>query len=318
MAMVMAEAGCDVHMWGRRPEICEAISIKQHNPEYLPEISLPSSITASTDAAQVLHDADIVTLAVPAQALRDNLTQWVDSISAEATLLSLSKGIEHVTLYRMSEMISEVAGVETERIAVLSGPNLAREIAEHQPTATVIACPDLRRAEAAAKACATSFFRPYTATDVVGVELGGAVKNVIALAVGIAEGLGLGHNTQASLITRGLAETGRLAAAFGADPATLAGLAGLGDLVATCSSTLSRNRTVGVRLGQGESLDDIIASTRQVAEGVKSCPAVLDLARKHNVDMPITAQVQLLLSGEADLQSVIESLLARPRKHEQH
>jgi glycerol-3-phosphate dehydrogenase (NAD(P)+) len=216
----------------------------------------------------------------------------------------------------MSQVVTEVAAVGPERVAVVSGPNLAREIAVRQPTATVVASRGEDAAELVAQACSAPYFRPYTNSDVVGVELGGAVKNVIALAVGIAEGMGLGDNTKATIITRGLAETARLGVALGADPATLAGLAGLGDLVATCASPLSRNRTLGVALGQGLTLDQALAAARHTAEGVKSCRPILELARAHGVEMPITEQVVELVHGRATVHEMGARLLGRPRKPE--
>jgi glycerol-3-phosphate dehydrogenase (NAD(P)+) len=226
------------------------------------------------------------------------------------------KGVEATSHLRMSEVIAETAGVGPERVAVVSGPNLAREIAVRQPTATVVACADHDAAELVAQACSAPYFRPYTNTDVVGVELGGAVKNVIALAVGIAEGMGLGDNTKATIITRGLAETARLGVALGADPATLAGLAGLGDLVATCASPLSRNRTLGVALGQGLTLDEALAAARHTAEAVTSCRPILELARAHDVEMPITEQVVEVVHGGASVHEMGGRLLGRPRKPE--
>jgi glycerol-3-phosphate dehydrogenase (NAD(P)+) len=226
------------------------------------------------------------------------------------------KGIELGTTKRMSEVISEVSGAGPDRVAVLSGPNLAREIAEEQPAATVIACTDSGRAALLQGACHTRYFRPYTNPDIVGCELGGAVKNVIALACGIAEGLGFGDNTRASLITRGLAETARLGLALGAELTTFAGLAGLGDLVATCSSPLSRNRTFGEKLGQGMSVQEVQESTRQTAEGVKSCRSVLDLARAHGIDVPITEAVaRVCHEGEAPGRMVRE-IMSREAKSE--
>ena len=226
------------------------------------------------------------------------------------------KGVELGTHLRMSEVVAEVAQVPAERVAVVSGPNLAREIAVRQPTATVVACEDAAAAELVADACSAPYFRPYTNTDVVGVELGGAVKNVIALAVGIAEGMGLGDNTKATIITRGLAETARLGVALGADPVTLAGLAGLGDLVATCASPLSRNRTLGVALGRGMDLEQATAAAKHTAEAVKSCRPILELARAHDVDMPITEQVVEVVHGGADVRDMASRLLGRPRKPE--
>ncbi|EKA60870.1 glycerol-3-phosphate dehydrogenase [Janibacter hoylei PVAS-1] len=226
------------------------------------------------------------------------------------------KGIELGTTKRMSQVIHEVAGIPAERIAVVSGPNLAREIVQQQPAATVVACPDVDAATSVAAACSTSFFRPYTSTDVVGVELGGAVKNVIALAVGMAAGLGFGDNTKASIITRGLAETTRLAMALGADPRTMAGLAGVGDLIATCMSPLSRNHSFGVKLGEGLSVAEVTEQTRQTAEGVKSCASILDLARAHGVEVPITEQVTRVVHEGVSPRDMEGVLLSRARKHE--
>jgi glycerol-3-phosphate dehydrogenase (NAD(P)+) len=264
----------------------------------------------------VLDGVEVVVLAVPSQTLRGNLAAWRPALPAGAILVSLMKGVEASTHLRMSEVVAEVAGVGPEQVAVVSGPNLAREIAVRQPTATVVACADDDAAELVAQACSAPYFRPYTNTDVVGVELGGAVKNVIALAVGVAEGMGLGDNTKATIITRGLAETARLGVALGADPATLAGLAGLGDLVATCASPLSRNRTLGVALGQGHTLDEALAAARHTAEAVKSCRPILELARAHGVEMPITEQVVEVVHGGAPVHEMGGRLLGRPRKPE--
>jgi glycerol-3-phosphate dehydrogenase (NAD(P)+) len=315
-AKVLADAGCQVTLHARRPELAAAIAESRENPDYLPGITLPSAVTATTDAEEALDGATIVVLAVPSQSLRENLEGWKPFLPEDATLLSLMKGIELGSTKRMSEVIAEVTGAGTDRIAVLSGPNLAREIAEEQPAATVIACPDTDRAEALQAACHTPYFRPYTNPDMVGCELGGAVKNVIALACGIAEGLGFGDNTRASLITRGLAETARLGMELGAELTTFAGLAGLGDLVATCSSPLSRNRTFGEKLGQGMSVEEVQKSTRQTAEGVKSCRSVLELARAHDVYVPITeAVVRVCHEGEAPGRMVKE-IMSREAKPE--
>jgi glycerol-3-phosphate dehydrogenase (NAD(P)+) len=213
-------------------------------------------------------------------------------------------------------VIAEAGGVATERIAVVSGPNLAHEIAAHQPAATVVASIAEATAELVADACATAYFRPYTNTDVIGTELGGAVKNVVALAVGMAEGMGMGDNTKATIITRGLAETARLGVALGADPATFAGLAGVGDLIATCMSPLSRNHTFGVNLGRGMSLQEVVAVTRQTAEGVKSCEAILELARRHSIDVPIVENVAAVVHDGVSPSKVAENLMSRARKAE--
>ena len=324
-AMVLADTGCEVTLWGRRPELAEAVNTTHINPDYLPGIVLPETIRATTDPAEAAEGAEFVVLAVPAQTLRDNLTKWAPLLPSDAVLVSLMKGIELGTAKRMSEVIEEVVakspggGTPEEvrgRVAVLSGPNLAKEVASRQPAASVVACRDESVARRLQAACHTAYFRPYTNTDVIGCELGGAVKNVIALAVGIADGMGLGDNAKASLITRGLAETTRLGEALGADAHTFAGLAGLGDLVATCSSPLSRNHTFGTNLGRGMTLQETIAVTRQTAEGVKSCQSVLALAERHGVDMPITETVvDIVHKGKPPLVSLKE-LMSRSAKPE--
>ncbi|KHL12032.1 glycerol-3-phosphate dehydrogenase (NAD(P)+) [Mumia flava] len=317
-SLVLADAGNDVHLWGRRAEVCEAINETQENPEYLPGIELPAAVKASDDPALVLADAERVVLAVPSQQLRPNLEAWAHHLRDDAVLVSLMKGVELGTHLRMSEVIAELAGAGPERIAVVTGPNLAREIALREPAASVVACADEHVAQDLQRWCHTPMFRPYTNTDVVGCELGGTTKNVIALAVGVADGLGYGDNAKASVITRGLAETARLGMAMGADPMTLAGLAGMGDLVATCSSPLSRNRTFGEKLGRGMTVDEIVASTRQVAEGVKSSDSISELAHAHGVDMPIVEHVAALIRGESSPKEMVASLVARAPKPEIH
>jgi glycerol-3-phosphate dehydrogenase (NAD(P)+) len=315
-AKVLADAGTDVTLWARRPEVVAEITNERRNSEYFPHLILPGSIRATTDAAEAISGADIVVLSVPSQTLRGNLAQWAPFVRSDATLVSLMKGVELGTGKRMSEVISEAAGVEPERIASITGPNLAPEIAAEQIAATVVACVDEARATAIQAAIATRYFRPYRNDDMVGCELGGAVKNAIALAYGMASAMGFGDNTKATLITRGLAETARLGMRLGADPMTFAGLAGLGDLVATCSSPLSRNRTFGEKLGQGMSVAEVQESTKQIAEGVKSCRSVLDLARAHGVEVPITeAVVRVCHEGEAPAQMVKE-LMSRESKAE--
>jgi glycerol-3-phosphate dehydrogenase (NAD(P)+) len=315
-SLVLADAGADVVLWGRRAQLCEGISRRHENPDYLPGVRLPASLRATDDPARALADAEVVVLALPSQTLRDNLTRWVPLLPHDALLVSLMKGIELGTTKRMSEVVAEVAGVCPRRIAVVSGPNLAREIAERQPAASVVACVDEDAARRMQAICHTPYFRPYTNTDVVGVELGGSVKNVIALACGMAEGLGYGDNTRASIITRGLAEMTRLGLALGARSKTFSGLAGLGDLVATCTSPLSRNRTFGEKLGRGMSVAEVAAATRQVAEGVKSCQAILQLARAHGVDMPIVEHVVGVVRDEVPPGEMARSLMTRDIKAE--
>jgi glycerol-3-phosphate dehydrogenase (NAD(P)+) len=314
--MVLADAGCEVTMWGRRPELVAAIDDSHANPDYLPGIELPPAIRATTDPAEAARGAEFVFLAVPSQTLRGNLADWAPLLPPDAVLVSLMKGIELGTTKRMSEVIEEVAKVGRDRVAVLSGPNLAKPIAARQPAASVVACTDEAVAKRLQTACHTAYFRPYTNTDVIGCELGGAVKNVIGLAVGIADGMGLGDNTKGSLITRGLAETTRLGIALGADPLTFSGLAGLGDLVTTCSSPLSRNHTFGTNLGRGMTLQETIAATKQTAEGVKSCESVADLARRHGVDMPITETVVDIVHNGKQPAVAVKELMSRSAKSE--
>ena len=315
-SMVLADAGADVVLWGRRQEVVDAITSTHENPDYLPGIPLPETVAATSDAAEALRGAEVVVLAVPSQTLRANLSTWVPDLPPDCVLVSLMKGIELGTTRRMSEVIAEVTGAGPERIAVVSGPNLAKEIALRQPAASVVACADEGVAEKLQQVCHTAYFRPYTNTDVLGVEVGGAVKNVITLAVGMAKGMGMGDNSQASIITRGLAEITRLGLAQGADAATFAGLAGVGDLVATCMSPLSRNRTFGENLGKGMSLDEVVRATRQTAEGVKSCESIHQLGIDHGVDMPIVGAVVGVVRGEVTPRQMVKELMTRSLKSE--
>ena len=317
-ASVLANAGTDTVVHGRRAEIVDAINTQHENPVYLPGITLPPRLRATTDAADALAGAAFLVLSIPAQSLRGNLAQWAPLIEPRTTVVSLMKGIETHTGQRMSEVIADTAGIPADRVAVLSGPNLAREIAERQPAASVIACPNEATAKELQQACLTPYFRPYTNTDVVGCELGGAVKNVIALAVGLAAGMGLGDNARALLITRGLAETSRLGAKLGADPLTFSGLAGVGDLIATCTSPLSRNRTFGEHLGQGMTVAEATAATRQTAEGVKSAASILELAHRHGVEMPITEVVVAVINGTITVTEAAALLMTRSPKPERY
>ena len=317
-AAVLGDAGTSVRLWTRRQEVADQINRTRINGDYHPQLVLPEIVSATTDPAEAVEGVDIVVLAVPSQTLRENLSRWADLLPRDAAVVSLMKGVELGTTKRMSEVIAEVGKVEPERIAVLSGPNLSPEIAAKQPAASVVACIDHAVADRVAEACAAPYFRPYTDTDVIGTEVGGAVKNVIALAVGMAEGMGMGDNSKASILTRGLAETTRLGVALGADPATFSGLAGVGDLVATCMSPLSRNRTFGVNLGRGMSVEEVVAVTKQTAEGVKSCESILDLARHHGVDVPIIENVAAVVHDGRTPEEVVRSLMTRARKAEKH
>ena len=315
-AAIMADAGCTVRLWARRQEVADEINSTHLNSAYLADRVLPKTITATSSYADALDGAEIVVLAVPSQTLRANLADWRDLLPKDAPIVSLMKGIELGTGERMSQVIAEAGEVEQDRIVVVSGPNLAPEIAARQPAAAVVAAASARVRAKVAEASATAYFRPYLGTDVVGTEIAGATKNVIALAVGMASGMGMGDNTMASLLTRGLAETARLGTALGADPQTFLGLAGVGDLVATCASPLSRNRTFGYRLGSGMSLEEVIATTKQTAEGVKSCESILQLAHGVDVDVPIVENVAAVVHDGRAPQDVTDALMSRARKHE--
>jgi glycerol-3-phosphate dehydrogenase (NAD(P)+) len=317
-AQVLCDAGTPAVLFARNPELAKVISATRENPAYLPGITLTDALRATADPAEALDGADLVVLAVPAQSLRENLACWAPLLPPGALLVSLMKGIELGSCNRMSEVIAQVSGAPADRIAVVSGPNLAREIARREHAATVVACTDNAAAEQLQRACHAGYFRPYTNPDVTGCELGGTVKNVIALGVGMAIGMGLGDNTLALLITRGLAETARLGAALGADPHTFAGLAGMGDLVATCSSPLSRNRTFGENLGRGMAIEDVIAITRQTAEGVKSSQSVLELAKRHGVEMPITEVMVAVMHHGLEVSKVAALLTSRSAKPERY
>ncbi|MEN4396401.1 MULTISPECIES: NAD(P)H-dependent glycerol-3-phosphate dehydrogenase [Mycolicibacterium] len=317
LAKVLADAGNPVTMWARRPEVADEINTDHRNSRYLGDVVLPPSIRATADPAEALEGACTVLLGVPAQQLRANLEGWKHLIGDDVTLVSLAKGIELGTLMRMSQVIVQVTGADPSRVAVVTGPNLASEIADEQPAATVVACSDSGRAVALQRALATGYFRPYTNADVVGAEVGGACKNVIALACGMAVGVGLGENTVAAIITRGLAEVMRLGIALGATPATLAGLAGVGDLVATCTSRQSRNRTFGERLGKGGTMESaLIAGAGHVAEGVASCESVLALASSYGVEMPLTDAVYRVCHKGLSVHEAVAGLLGRTTKPE--
>jgi glycerol-3-phosphate dehydrogenase (NAD(P)+) len=317
LAKVLADAGNDVILWARRGAVADEINATHHNHDYLPDVPLPAVIQATADAAKALAGATTVLLAMPSQTLRANLGDWTGLIEPNATLVSLAKGIELGTLMRMSQVVVQVAGVDPGRVAVVSGPNLASEIADEQPAATVVACADSGRAVTLQRALSTGYFRPYTNADVIGVEIGGACKNVIALACGIAVGVGMGENTAAAIITRGLAEIMRLGIAVGAKATTLAGLAGVGDLVATCTSPRSRNRSFGTRLGQGGTMELALrAAGGHIAEGVTSCESVLALAGSYDVEMPLTDAVYRVCHKGLSVHAAIALLLGRSIKPE--
>lgn len=314
---VLADGGNEVTMWARREAVAAEISEGHANERYLPGITLPPAMRATHDATAALEDAEVVVLGVPAQSLAENLRSWRERLPAHADYVSLVKGVETSTLRRGSEIVAEEAGVSSGEVAVLSGPNLAKEIAEGQFAATVIACSDDARAERLQGVFATGYLRPYTNNDVVGCEIAGAAKNVIALVCGMAAGLGMGYNTAATLITRGLAEITRLGVALGAEQQTFSGLAGVGDLVATCSSSLSRNRRFGEQLGMGRTMEEAQEATNgQVAEGVKSCTSITALAERAGVEMPLTEAAHLVCHEGVPVSRLVQALMGRTKKSE--
>ena len=317
LAKLLADAGGEVTLWARRSGVADDINSSRLNPGYLPGVQLPAGIRATADPAEALNGATTVLLAVPAQTMRTNLEQWAGLITRGATLVSAAKGIELGTLMRMSQVIVDVTGVDPSQVGVISGPNLASEITAGQPAATVIACSDSGRAVAVQRMLNSGYFRPYTNADVIGTEIGGACKNVIALACGMAAGVGLGENTAAAIITRGLAEIMRLGIAVGAKGATLAGLAGVGDLVATCTSPRSRNRSFGESLGRGGTLESaLLERGDHVVEGVTSCESVLALASSYDVEMPLTDAVERVCHKGLSVDQAVVALLGRSTKPE--
>ena len=296
-AKVLADGGAQVALWARRSEIADEINSSHRNGDYLPGVNLPTGITASSDIATVLAGASQVYLSVPSQTLRENLSEWGKLIPADALVVSLMKGVEKNTGLRMSQVIAE-AGIEASRIVVVSGPNLAAEIAAEQPAASVAASESLDSAKQVASAASNSYFTTFTNTDVIGTEFGGILKNLIAVAIGIVNGVGYGQNTKASIMTRGVSEISRFAVAFGAKPKTMVGLAGLGDLIATSESPLSRNHKAGEMLGKGYSKREVLARLSQTAEGLASVSTILELARAKGISMPIVEQVELVIEGK--------------------
>lgn len=316
-AMMVHDSGEDVVLWARRDEVAAEINEQRTNAAYLPGVQLPA-FRATSDPQEALAAADVVVLAVPSMGLEPQLGEWGAHVSPDATIASLIKGVDVASRRFGSQVIHDAIGGDPDRIVVVSGPNLAKEVAQRLPAATVAASASMEHATRVQQASHVPYFRVYTNPDKIGVEVGGAVKNVVALAAGITAGMGFGDNTMATVITRGLAEMQRLGVALGGDTLTFSGLAGVGDLVATCTSPKSRNRTVGQRLGAGETLDDIIDSMNMVAEGVKSSQAILALAHEHEVEMPIAEGVVEIVHGGADPGDVITSLMSRSAKTEMY
>jgi glycerol-3-phosphate dehydrogenase (NAD(P)+) len=317
LAVALGRKGHAVTLWAYESEVVESINSRHENELFLPGIPLPAQITATQTLGEALQGAGIVLTVMPSHICRSLFERMVPLLDPRAVIVSATKGIDTDRLMRMSEVIRDVIGAHFEpRLCVMSGPSFAREVALGHPTAVVVASEDLPLAKAVQSECSSATLRLYTSADVVGVELGGALKNVIAIAAGVIEGLNLGHNATAALITRGLAEMTRLACTCGARRETLAGLAGMGDLALTCTGSLSRNRTVGIELGRGRKLPEIISSMRTVAEGVKTTRATLALAERHGVDVPITHQVFRILEGEVSPLEAIRALMERSLKDE--
>ncbi len=306
---ILADGGAQVTMWARRPELAHEIAEAKRNSKYLPGVNLPRSIEATHELSRALEGAAQIYLSVPSQTLRENLKALRPLLEdADAPIVSLMKGVERASGLRMSQVIEQELQCDPARIAVASGPNLALEIAREQPTAAVIASGSQETADTVARTARNRYFRSFVNTDVIGTEFGGVLKNLIAVAIGIVDGVGYGENTKASIITRGLVEMTDFAVANGARPETLQGLAGLGDLIATCQSPLSRNNTAGRLLGQGYSFQDVVKQMNQTAEGLASVAPILQLAREAEVDMPIVEQVKMVLDGSMDPRDIAPHL----------
>ena len=313
--MHLARAGHDACLWARDPALVADLGVRRANAVYLPDIRFPDGLRVTGDLAETLAGADFIVAAVPSHGTREILKRAAPHVRPGSTVVSATKGLEQDTLFRVSEIITQELGGDT-RVAVLSGPSFAAELARELPTAVSVASLDAAVVKQVQADFRANYLRLYGTSDVVGVEIGGALKNIIAIAAGVAEGLALGHSAMAGLITRGLAEITRLACAAGAQRDTLAGLSGLGDLVLTCTGSLSRNRHIGVELARGRSLQDVLASMKMVAEGVRTTDAAQKLGARHGVELPITAQVAELLGGRKDARTALYDLMLRPQRAE--
>jgi glycerol-3-phosphate dehydrogenase (NAD(P)+) len=314
-ATIPAEKGIDTVLWARREDLCDAISTRHENPDYLPGVELPASLVATHDLEKVVSTATCVVMAIPSHAFRESYRQVAPFVAPGVPVVSLTKGIEQDARRRMSEVLVE-EGLEPARVAVLTGPNLAKEVARRSPCATVVACSDEATCASLQGLFMAPYFRVYTNPDVVGCELAGAMKNVIAIAAGIADGMNFGDNAKAALLTRGLAELARLGSRLGGNPLTFAGLAGMGDLIATCTSPLSRNRHVGVELGHGRNLQDVIDEMNMVAEGVKTSRPLCEIAHEAGVEVPIAEHVVKVLYEHVAPEDMVLSLMLREAKPE--
>jgi glycerol-3-phosphate dehydrogenase (NAD(P)+) len=314
LAIHCARAGHDVRLWGRDASLMRAIAETRRNARYLPDAALDRAVLATASLKDALEGAPIAIAAVPSHGMRLVVGEASPFLARGAVLVSATKGLETGSLDRMSRVMAEAAPGHP--IAVLSGPSFAAEVARGLPTAVVVASTDPSATGRVQEGLKGPTFRLYASDDVAGVEFGGALKNVIAIAAGVVEGLGIGHNAMAALITRGLVEMSRLACAEGSRRETLAGLSGLGDLVLTCTGDLSRNRHVGIELGRGRRLADILAETRMVAEGVRTTGAALELGARHGVELPLAAQMAAVLDGRTSARSAVEALMLRPQRQE--
>ncbi len=319
LAMHLAAQGHRVKLWSRRPEQAAYIQEHRENPDYLKGVKLPETLSATADLEEALADAEMVVVVVPTEANRALLEQAVPLIPPDVPIVSATKGIEQGTLKLVSGIFEDVFPEDQHsRLTYLGGPSFAKEVAAGVPTAVSVAGTDEATRTRVQELFNTPRFRVYTTPDVLGVELGGALKNVIAIAAGVADGLGLGHNTRAALITRGLAELSRLAVKMGADPLTLAGLSGMGDLVLTCTGDLSRNRRVGMALGQGKTLQEVLDELGMVAEGVKTAKSAHELGKREGVDMPITDEIYAIIYEDKPAREAMVALMTRPLKDERH
>ena len=315
LAVVLHNNGHAVRVWGPFADYIAEIQHRHRNEKFLPGIKLPPDIRWTADKAEAVAGADVVILAVPSRFFRSVLESFAELIPSSVLVLSVTKGLDEKTGKRMTEVAQEML---KRPVAALSGPSLAAEVARGIPTAVTIACADRATAKELQDLLMNPSFRVYTSDDVIGVEIGGALKNVIAIAAGVCDGISFGDNTKAALITRGLAEIARLGCALGAHPATFAGLSGMGDLVVTCASRLSRNHTVGERLGRGESIDQILKTMEQVAEGVWTCATARTLANKHGVEVPITEEVYAVIHEGKDPRAAVRDLMTREAKPERN
>ncbi len=316
LAYVLARKGYGVRLWARRPELSDAISHASRNERYLPAVALPENVHVTSSIDDAIDSADVIVLAVPSSGLREVASALCGKLPPNAILVHAGKGLECETGYRGSQVLAEVLGERAQDCVVLSGPNLAVELAQGIPTATVLASQRMDKAVSVQEMFHSQCFRAYTNQDLIGVELGGAIKNVLAIGAGISDGLGFGDNTKATLVTRGLAEMTRLGAALGADAKTFTGLSGIGDLMATCTSRLSRNLRLGLLMGDGMSLDKALAEIGQVAEGAPTCAAAYALAQKHDVYTPITTEIHAILFEGKPAKQAVTDLMLKERKGE--